>query len=237
MPSPTVVLASSAQQMARPLPEALVAESGRLLQRNPTIRCRRVVVVVAVLVGAALIGATLRLPRGSASFYVAGYLLAGVWILASVLGGPVRMRGPLMLRSNELVIGIALGAVMFALFVPAAEIGRNFTVLAGPIDNVLGKADAGPVVAVLALALVNGLAEELFFRGALNDAITGRWALIASTVVYVGVTAVAGNIALTLAAVVMGAVFAAERRITAGLVAPIVTHLLWSTLIVVALPR
>ena len=126
---------------------------------------------------------------------------------------------------------------MFALFVPAAEIGRNFTVLAGPIDNVLGKADAGPVVAVLALALVNGLAEELFFRGALNDAIAGRWALIASTVVYVGVTAVAGNIALTLAAVVMGAVFAAERRITAGLVAPIVTHLLWSTLIVVALPR
>jgi hypothetical protein len=45
------------------------------------------------------------------------------------------------------------------------------------------------------------------------------------------------NVALVAAAVVMGTVFMVERRITGAVVAPIVTHLSWSTLVILFLPR
>ena len=39
------------------------------------------------------------------------------------------------------------------------------------------------------------------------------------------------------AAVVMGALFSLERLSTRGVLAPMLTHLTWSTLMVLALPR
>ena len=193
--------------------------------------------MAALIVGAALIGATLRVERGSATFYVAGYALAAVWVVAALLSMPIRWTGGTFHPRIELAIGTAIGTAMFGVFVAADEIGRHISFIAGPIVNLLAKADAGPVVAVLALALVNGVAEEMFFRGSLPDAIGGRTPLVISTVVYVAATAAAGNTALTLAAIVMGAVFALVRSRTGGLIAPITTHLVWSTLVVLALPR
>ncbi len=45
------------------------------------------------------------------------------------------------------------------------------------------------------------------------------------------------NLALVVAAVVMGAAFTAEREATRGVLAPIITHVTWSTLILFLLPR
>ena len=188
------------------------------------------------MVGAALVGATLRLPRGSTGFYVAGYALAMVWVIAALVCGDVR-RPSVAGRRFDVVLGIVAAVVSFGVFVLAAAIGRRISVLAGPIEDLLGKADAGPILAVLALALVNGVAEELFFRGVLVEAIGGRRAAVLSVAVYVGVTAVAGNTALTLAALVMGVVFTAERVYTGARTASIITHLVWSTLMILALPR
>lgn len=215
----------------RPLGTDVVEQSAN------DVRRRRVIAAAAVVVGAGGIGATLRVERGSAAFYLAGYALAAVWIVAAILCGPVRWKGPVQPLNTELLIGVAVGAAMFGVFVAADEIGRHVSFLAGPITNLLAKADSGPVAAVLALALVNGAAEELFFRGALTEAIGTNRALVVSTIVYILVTAVAGNTALTLAAVAMGSVLAIVRGWTGGLVAPIVTHLVWSTLVIVALPR
>lgn len=202
-----------------------------------TERNERIVVSAAVVGGAALIAATLRLPRGSGAFYVAGLALAAVWIVASLASGPVRWYGTTTGQREQFGLGVVAGVLTFGGFVGGAAVGRHISVLAGPIDSVLGKADAGPVVAVLGLALVNGVAEELFFRGALVESLPARGALVVSTAIYIAVTAVAGNTALTVAAIVMGAVFAIERRITGGIVASIVTHLSWSTLIILFLPR
>lgn len=44
-------------------------------------------------------------------------------------------------------------------------------------------------------------------------------------------------LALVAAAVVMGAVFAWERRTTGTVLAPAVTHLTWTTLMITLLPR
>lgn len=84
------------------------------------------------------------------------------------------------------------------------------------------------------IALVNGVAEELFFRGAVYAALEPRRPAVTSTLVYVAATA---NVALVAAAAVMGALVSLERRSTRSVLAPIVTHLTWSMLLVLVLPR
>lgn len=205
---------------------------------TPTRR-DQTVVVAAIVIGASLIAATLRVPRNGTAFYACGFAAAAVWVVAAWLCRPITWmrRGEL---TRDLVIGVVAGAAMFGVFVLGAEIGRHISVLAGPIDSVLRKADGGSIVLVLTLALISGVAEELFFRGALVPVLPvrdSRHAAALAVVVYVAVTAVAGNTALTVAAVVMGTVFAIERVYTGGLAAPITTHLVWSTLMITALPR
>jgi membrane protease YdiL (CAAX protease family) len=196
-------------------------------------------IVAAVVVGTTLTALTLRVPRGSVAFYVAGFAQAGVWGGASLANAPIAWAGRWD-RVHEVLTGAGLGLLSFVAFVGAAAVGRHIGFLAGSIDSVLRKADAGPVVLVLALALVNGVAEELFFRGLVIDA-TARFGAVAaasiSTALYVAVTAVGGNNALTLAALVMGTLFAIERVVSRGLLVPIVTHVVWSTLMILALPR
>jgi hypothetical protein len=65
-----------------------------------------------------------------------------------------------------------------------------------------------------------------------------RWrSHVVSLVAYVVVTGLVGNTALTVAAIVMGIALAAERWFTGALFAPIATHVVWSALVIVALPR
>ena len=218
------------------------------------MRSARVEVTLAVVAGSVLLGLALRFERGSTGFYLCAVAVAAVWLGAAALvrrtfgdaGPPQRFRTDspqIVARVTEpraaLVAGAAIGVVMFGVFVAGAEIGRQFSFLADPIDAILRKADGGPVLAVLAVALINGVAEEVFFRGAVVDVFGTRQrrAYVMAVIVYVVVTSVSGNTALTVAAVVMGTVFALERWSTNGLVAPIATHLVWSTLMILAFPR
>lgn len=75
----------------------------------------------------------------------------------------------------------------------------------------------GPVVAMAG-------AEELFFRGFVQ----GRLGLLGAVAVYAGVQLVAGKWALTLAALLGGVVWGGLLWWTAGLVAPVVAHVLWT---------
>lgn len=109
--------------------------------------------------------------------------------------------------------------------------------MSSALHNILTKADAGPIGLVLLVALVNGLGEELFFRGALFNALGSRHPVAGSTIFYVAVTAVTGNLALVVAAGAMGFLLALQRQSTGAILAPTVTHLCWSTLMLLALPR
>jgi membrane protease YdiL (CAAX protease family) len=208
---------------------------------EPVARCStqraRVVAAITVLVGAALLALALRLRRGSTEFYAVTLLVALTWTVPSVLVRPPPIGGRRL--RDDATVGALLGAVMFGVFVAGAAIGRHIDAIADAIDRILRKADGGPVVAVLVVALLNGVAEELFFRNTLIVALgtQRRRAYVIAFVVYVVVTAVSANTALTLAAVVMGAVFAVERWRTGNLVAPIATHVVWSTLMILAFPR
>jgi len=131
----------------------------------------------------------------------------------------------------------ALGAFAFVAFLAASAVGHHVPLVADSLDSVLAKADAGPVALVLGIALVNAVAEELFFRGALQSAFERRRPVILTTACYVVVTATTGNLALVVAAAVMGSLFSVERLWTGNVFASVVTHCTWTTLMVLAFPR
>jgi hypothetical protein len=102
--------------------------------------------------------------------------------------------------------------------------------------SVLNYAEHGSDSWVLATTLANGVAEEVFFRGALFTVLGSPHPVTGSTAVYMLTTCATRNPALVVAAGVMGTVFAVQRRSSGGLLAPMLTHVTWSALMVRFLP-
>lgn len=195
--------------------------------------------LVIAVVGAALLWGTFHAARGSAAFWIVGYALAAVWVLGSFAVARVEAGS-----TDPRTIGVAAGAgvAAFVVFYGAYRLLREIPVISGALHGVVGTADAAHVVPVLVLAVVNAVAEEVFFRGAVFSLIASRTdgrgdAVIWSTVIYAVVTAASFNVALVIAAVVLGALLAMVRQWAGGVVAPAITHVVWSTLMLLALHR
>ena len=208
-----------------------------LAQHIDSNRRQRMTVVATLLVGTTLLAATLRAPSGSTTFFVMGSLVAATWIMGSVISGPIRLAAIRSSLPSISLQGLAVGIVAFLGFLAAYLAGQHIPLISNSLHNILTKADAGPTALVLAVALVNGLGEEFFFRGALFDVLGSHHPVVSSLIVYAAVTATTGNVALVLAAGAMGIIFSLERWRTGGILASTVTHLCWSTLMLLALPR
>jgi membrane protease YdiL (CAAX protease family) len=208
----------------------------------PARRRRQHVVVATLVVGTAALGATLAAPRGSLAFTLLGFLVAGVWLAGSVVAGPPTAgpSPPPRPTAQDVAAAVVLGGVAFAAFVAASLVARQIPALDGAVDSVSAKAEAGPTALVLVIAVVNAVAEEQFFRGALPaalpGAVVGTGRAVLATVVYVVVTGASLNIALVLAAVVMGTLLMVERLATGGTLAPALTHVTWSILMILVFP-
>jgi uncharacterized protein len=203
------------------------------------VRRRRIIVAVVVVIGAALLGYSLARNPGDESFYGLTLALAGVWVLGAFLARPLHLGHVRFFGRNQrpvisgTVIGLALGGV----FVLGGFIAREIPALRDYAADVLAFATQGSLPLVVFITVINGLAEELFFRGALYSALEKHHPAIISTVVYVIVIGVSTlNPMLTFAALVLGAVCAFERRATGGVLAPILTHMVWGLIMVVVLP-
>ncbi len=203
------------------------------MRRDLATTRRRVVAVAGV--GAALLGASLTTEPGSRRFYGLTAAVAGTWIAGGLALGRVRLggRAPPVVR---VLRPVAVGAGAFGLFYGAALVAREVPVLRRALTGVLGYAHHGRGPLVLATVLVNGVAEEIFFRGTLYDAMGDRHPVAGSTAAYALVTSATGNPALVLAGLVMGTLFGWQRRTTGGIQAPVLTHVTWSTLMVWLLP-
>lgn len=205
-------------------------------QESPPARTRRRWLVAAVLVvGAALLAVSLTRRPGEAGFYWSTLALAAVWAGGAVLSGPLH-RGTDRRGRPPVLLGVTTGLLTGALFVAGALVVRRIDVLAEPVAHVLAFANQGALPLVVLITLVNGLAEELFFRGALYTALDRTRPVLVSTVLYAIVTSASGNPMLGFAAVVLGAVCALQRRATGGVLAPVLTHLVWGATMVLGLP-
>ncbi|KUH86340.1 MULTISPECIES: CPBP family intramembrane glutamic endopeptidase [unclassified Mycobacterium] len=203
------------------------------------IRRRRIVVAVVLVIGAALLGYSLTRPPGDDSFYWLTLALAGVWAVGAVLSGPlhlgcVRFRGR---NQRPVITGTGVGLALGAAFVIGGLIAREIPGVREYITRVLEFADYGPLALVVFITVVNGVAEEMFFRGAMYTALGRFHPALISTVLYVIATsATTGNPMLGFAAIILGTVCALERRATGGILAPMLTHFFWGLVMVLALP-
>jgi uncharacterized protein len=130
---------------------------------------------------------------------------------------------------------IALGLALGAVFVVGALVVREIPLLDAQVRSVLDFADQGVGPLVLLVAVLNGIAEELFFRGAVYAAVKKRQVIV-TALAYALTTAATGNLMLTFAALILGIVTGLQRRASGGVLAPILTHLSWSVTMLYALP-
>jgi uncharacterized protein len=201
-------------------------------------RRRRVVVAIVLLLGVGVLGLALRRHPGESSFYWLTLALTAVWALGAFASGPLHLGGLCWRGRNQrpvisgTVIGLALGAV----FVLGGLIAREIPSVSELITRVLQYTDQGSWRLTMTVALLGGIAEELFYRGALYTALGRYHPALLSTIVYVAATLASGNPMLGFAAIILGTVCALERRATGGVLAPILTHFVWTLVVLLALP-
>ncbi len=200
---------------------------------------RRIVATVTLLVGSVLLWYSLSIPAGDNRFYWATLALAAVWAVGSFLSGPLHI-GRAWTREKEIglpvIQSLALAAVIIAVFLAGSILVAQIPVLRGPVDELLDYARVGSLSLVWAITMVNGIGEELFFRGALFAAIGRRLPVVISTVVYTLTTVGTGIPLLVLAAAMLGLLCGLQRRVTGGVLGPILVHCLWSSSMLFLLP-
>jgi membrane protease YdiL (CAAX protease family) len=208
------------------------------LQSPAAFRRRRIVVAVVLVLGSILLGLSLSVRPGNRAFYPFTAVLAAVWVLGALASGPLHLgridyRGSLR---RPVLSPILLGVAVAAVFVAGALLVREIGPLRDYTENVLAHARRGSLPLLALLTLLNGVTEEIFFRGALYAAIGLRYPVLISTVVYAVVTIATGNPMLVFAAATLGLVLGLQRRASGGVLAPILTHVTWSAVMLFALP-
>lgn len=160
------------------------------------------------------------------------YQLAWVVYLVMASGGAVWMglaRGGLTVDrfvdpatwELDLLWGVAGGAALLALWL----VGRTLLPAARELERQIADVLGGLSTAdALALALISGFAEELFFRGAVQ----GSWGIVPATVLFALLHAGPGRpfLVWALFALVAGAVFAGLAVTRGNLLAPMAAHVL-----------
>jgi uncharacterized protein len=221
------------------LPRPLVASQQPTQSEPVQVRARRRRVVTAVaLGGTGLLAVSLSSKPDSRRFYVLTMAVAGTWTAGALASGRLHrgwIEGPGRRLRRPLITPLATGVSAFGFFYAAALLTRRIPLIDHAIGSVLRYADEGSPLLVMMTSCANGVAEELFFRGAVYAA-AGRHPVATSTITYTAVTAATRNPALILAGAAMGVLFGLQRRATGGVQAPALTHVTWSLLMLRFLP-
>lgn len=210
------------------------------LESDAAFRRRRIISLLTLVVGAVLLGWSLRLKPGDPVFYYATFALAGVWTVGALASGPLHL-GRANTRAGTqdarpVVQSLALGGLLVAIFLLGAVAISRIPVLVEQVNHVLDHARVGSLGLIAVIVVVSGIAEELYFRGALYAAVGRKHAVAVTTVVYALTTAGTGNPMLVLAAAFLGLLTGLQRRVTGGVLGPILTHCIWSSSMLFLLP-
>jgi uncharacterized protein len=230
------VLTARVQQLLAP---ALIEKVPRD-HREPdgAFRRRRLVVALVLVTGALMLGLSLSVGPADPAFYPLTAGLAAVWLIGGLSSGPLHL-GRISFRGvlrRPVLTPIAIGLAAAAVFVLGALVVREIGSLRTYTESVLAHARYGSLPLVAAVTLLNGIAEEIFFRGALFAALGRRHPVLASTGIYAVVTLATRNPMLVFAAATLGVVLGLQRRASGGILAPILTHVTWSMAMLLVLP-
>lgn len=214
-------------------------------QSDAALRRRQLVTFGFVMLGAVVLGVSLRIEPGSFWFYPATFALAGVWAIGAFASGPLHLGRIGAWRQQDgqgerrlvrpVLPPILLGLGLACFFVVGGLVVREIAWLERQVRSVVDFAYQGSLPILIAVTAVNGVAEELFFRGAVYAALP-RHPVAWTSVAYVIATLATGNVMLAFAAILLGVVVGFERRASGGVLAPILTHCAWSLSMLLALP-
>ena len=234
------VMHGARARFAGRLPKPLLHQAVRDHEETAAARARRRYVVTGVsALGAALLGRSLSTQPASREFYTLTLTVAATWTAGGLLSGPLHLgwiQGRDEMLRRPVVTPVATGIGAFGFFYACALVARRIPFLNDALTDVLRFADQGATPLVVLSAGANGMAEEVFFRGALYAALGEQHAVAASTAVYTLATIPTRNPALVLAAAAMGALFGLQRRASGGIQASTLTHVTWSMLMLRYLP-
>ena len=168
---------------------------------------RRVVVGVVLVVGATLLGISLSVPPGSPAFYPLTLALAAIWVIGGLASGPLHL-GPDPLPGHPAAAGGHADRARPAWPWPCSSsgrwsCGRSRRCATSPSTSWTTRG-TGRCRWSLLITVLNGIAEEVFFRGALFAAIGARHPVLISTAVYAVATVATGNPMLVFAAATLG---------------------------------
>ncbi|MGB3954068.1 MAG: type II CAAX endopeptidase family protein [Brooklawnia sp.] len=234
-------------------PGALAREVGAFLRASLLVRAhhpagsrrsgarrRWLVVGLTIVLGAVMLGLGVGTRPGDPLFYLATTGVAVLWAVGALASGSLdlgRARSRAGGSSLGVLQGFILGALLLAIFLAGALMVGQVPWLRGPVAELLDHARYASLPVVALITIVSGIAEELFFRGAVYAAFPERWAIPGSTVLYAASTLFTGVPLLTFAAVCLGLLTAAQRRVTGGVLGPISSHLTWSLGMLLLLPQ
>lgn len=200
---------------------------------------RRLVAAATLVVGAVALALALRIEPGNALFYPATLGVAVVWTVGALASGRLH-RGQAHTRDggtgHPVLQAFLLGAGLLGVFLAGAALVAQVPFLRDQVQGLLDHARYGSLAIVAVITAINGVAEELFFRGGLYSALGRNRPVLITTVVYALATVATGVVMLVFAAAALGTLVGLQRRVTGGVLGPIVTHLTWSLGMLFLLP-
>lgn len=175
-------------------------------------------------------------PRGF--FLLAAPLCAG-WMILSARAAAPGLRARLRPRPGDLALALALAAILYAgarAFLWAG-CGGLTRALCGPVAALLGRFEARAAWPALVLVLLAAPAEELFWRGVVQEKLVRRLGAVRGVAAATAIAALAalatGEPVLALATVPTYAAWGALGAWRGSLAAPILSHAAWTLLVAV----
>ena len=172
------------------------------------------------------------------------------WIMgpyaAAVSAVLLTLRSDALLRRlrptlKNVTVGIAVGVAMTLATYPAFALAEElFPQLLGHVSELYRQSHNESLVAALTWVVVILTAEELLWRGAWIEALSARFgrvgAGISSVVIYALTQLCSGSFIVGLLALVCGAVWTAQRLYTGSVLAPLISHLIWTPTVILLVP-
>ncbi len=163
-------------------------------------------------------------------FFLAAAPFCALWIALSARAAPPGLGARLRARSGDLGIGLTLAAVLYAgsRAVLWAGCGGLTQALCAPLASMFARFDTRTLPAALVLALLVAPAEELFWRGLVQERLVARlgpWrGVLLATGLATAVSLATGEPFLALATAPTYAAWGVVALWRRNLVAPIVSH-------------
>ncbi|MGO3886012.1 MAG: CPBP family intramembrane glutamic endopeptidase [Mycetocola sp.] len=201
---------------------------------------RVLVAVLFTVLGTALLWVTFSSIHSSAVFILLALTLAAVWFAFAWMltrngqtapSDSTRPRtGQALVRA--LLISVGTAAVFFA----GTLLLINAPVIGPAVDTAARGAENAPLLVTVIVALITGLGEEAFFRGALPSLWRFPLGDGVATIAYTLSTLATGNPALILAAPLLAIACIWARRVTGRLWAAMMVHAVWSLVMIGGVP-